>query len=292
MRISARIMAENIKANLNKQSLQLMNSQTKIATGKRINSLSDDPSSMRKVLNYRTTLSTIEQYQQNIADAKTRVEYTETVLGQINDFVDQATTIASNPDTENREALSQEIANMRDQIMGLANTKYGNNYIFHGHLTDTPPFDETTGAYDNTMPGSDENHRTLIGDGIQVTFNADGSDIFIESGDNLFTILDDLEAGLIADDDTAIAATVNPLYRIGDQLETIRSGIASTYRRLESTDEHWEAFSLSVENMRSTVEDADIAEAAIDLQLQQTSYEMLLKVAADVIQPTLVDFLG
>ena len=106
MRISSRIMAENIKANLNKQSLQLMNSQTKIATGKRINNLSDDPSGMQKVLNYRTTLSSIEQYQQNIADARTRIEYTETVLGQINDLVDEATTIASNPDSDNRAGLA------------------------------------------------------------------------------------------------------------------------------------------------------------------------------------------
>ena len=102
---------------------------------------------------------------------------------------------------------------------------------------------------------------------------------------------DDLETALIADNNTDIAATVNPLYRIGDQMETIRSGLAATYNRLETTDEHWEAFSLSVENMRSTVEDADVTEAAIDLQLQKTSYEMLLKVASEVVQPTLVDFL-
>lgn len=284
-------MAENIKANLAKQSMQLMNSQTKIATGKRINSLSDDPSGMEKVLNYRTTLSTIEQYQRNITDAKTRVEYTETVLGQINDLVDDATSIASNPDSDSREAFAQQISNMRDQILSLVNSRYNNNYIFHGHLTDTPPFDETTGAYD-ASPGSDGIHRTMIGDGVQVAFTADGSDMFIEGGDNLLTVLDNLEAALMADDKVAIAATVDPLYRIGDQLETIRSGFAATYNRLETTEDHWEAFSLAVENMRSTVEDADVTEAAIDLQLQQASYEMLLQVAAEVVQPTLVDFLG
>jgi flagellar hook-associated protein 3 FlgL len=283
-------MAENIKANLNKQSLQLMDSQTKIATGKRINSLSDDPTGMGKVLNYRTTLSTIEQYQENIIDAKTRVEYAETVLGQINDLVDDATTIASNPDSDNREALALQVSNMRDQIMGLVNSKYANNYIFHGDLTDTQPFDETTGAYDASA-GSDGTHNTIIGDGIQVSFEADGSDMFIESGDNLFTILDDLETALLADNDTAISATVDPLYRIGDQIETVRAGYAATYNRLEMTEEYWESFSLSVENMRSMVEDADITEAAVDLQLQQASYEMLLKVAAQVVQPTLVDFL-
>ena len=59
MRISARIMADNIKANLAKQSTQLMQTQVQIATGKRINSLSDDPGDVGKVLDYRTTLTTI-----------------------------------------------------------------------------------------------------------------------------------------------------------------------------------------------------------------------------------------
>lgn len=290
MRISSRIMAENIKANLAKQSTQIMDSQLRIATGKRINSLSDDASGMEKVLDYRTTLTTIGQYQQNITSTKTRVEYTETVLGQINDMVDDATKIASNPDADNRTALAQQIANIRDQVMGLVNSKYSGNYLFHGHLTDTPPFDETTGAYDGS-PGSDGSHKAMIGDGIQVSLDADGSGMFIEGGDNVFTVLDNLEAALLANDNTAMAATVDPLYRIGDQLEVVRSGSSAIYNRLEKTDEHWEAFSNSVETMRSKVEDADITEAAIDLQLQQTSYEVLLKVAAQVIQPTLVDFL-
>ena len=289
MRISSRIMAENIKANMAKQSAQLMNSQIKIATGKRLNSLSDDPSGMEKVLNYRTTLTTIEQYQTNITGAKTRVEYTETVLGQINDMIDDARAIASSAGTDNREALALQISNMRDQILGLANAKYNNNYLFHGHLTDTPPFD-ASGAYD-AGTGSDGDNRAMIGEGIQVTFAADGSDMFIEGSDNLFTVLDDLESALLADDDAGVQAAVDPLYRMGKQLETVRAGFAATYNRLETTEDHWRSFSLSVENMRAKVEDADVTEAALDLQLQQASYEVLLQVAADVIQPTLVDFL-
>ncbi|MCH5372967.1 MAG: hypothetical protein JJ992_03245, partial [Planctomycetes bacterium] len=217
-------------------------------------------------------------------------EYTETILGEINDMVDDARSIASNANTDNREALAQQVANIRDQVMGLVNSKYSGNYLFHGHLTDTPPFDETTGAYD-ASPGSDGTHRAMIGDGVQVTLEEDGSGMFIEGGDNVFTVLDDLEAALIADDDLAIDATVDPLYRIGEQLEVVRSGFAAIYNRLDSTDEHWKTFGNAVETMRSNVEDADITEAVIDLQLQQASYEVLLQTAAQVIQPTLVDFL-
>lgn len=290
MRVSSRIMAEHIKSYLAKQSTTLINTQTQIASGKKINSLSDAPGDIGKVLDYRTTLSKIEQYQENITDAKTRVEYSETVLGHINDLVADAQTIASNPDTENREALALQVANIRDQIAGLVNTKYAGSFLFHGDLTDTPPFDVTTGAYD-ASPGSDGSSIVMVGEDIQITLKADGSDMFIESGDNLLTVLDDLEAALLADDDPAIAATVDPLYRIDDQLELVRSEFSAAYNRLETTDERWTSFSNAVETMRSKLEDTDITAAAVDLQLQQTHYEVLLNVAAQVIQPTLLDFL-
>jgi len=291
MRISSRIMAENMKANLAKQSAQLMQTQVKIATGKRINRLSDDPGDVGKVLDYRTALSKIDQYQENITKAKTRVEYTETILGQIHELLTDARSIAStSSNSDNRGALAQQVANIRDQAIGLANSKYAGNYIFHGHLTDTPPFDETTGAY-NAGTGSDGSNRVIIGENIQVSLKADGSDMFTESGDSLFTVLNDLEAALIADDDAAIAGTVDPLYRIDDQLELARTEFAAAYNRLESTQERWKTFSNAVETMRSGLEDTDVTAAAVDLQLQQTHYEVLLNVAARVIQPTLMDFL-
>ena len=131
----------------------------------------------------------------------------------------------------------------------------------------------------------------MVGEDIQITLKADGSDMFIESGDNLIQVLDALEAALLADDDVAIAATVNPLYRIDDQLELVRSEFFRGYNRLEATDERWTSFGNAVETMRSELEDTDVTEAAVDLQLQQTHYEVLLNVAAQVIQPTLMDFL-
>ena len=290
MRVSSRIMAAHIKSYLAKQSTALIETQTQISTRKKINSLSDAPGDIGKVLDYRTTLSKIEQYQDNITDAKTRVEYTETVLGQINGLVNDAQTIASNPDTENREALALQVANIRDQIAGMVNTKYADSYLFHGDLTDTAPFDVATGAYDASL-GSDGSNSVMVGEDIQITFKADGSDMFIESGDNLIEVLDDLEAALLADDDVAIAAAVDPLYRIDDQLELVRSEFSAAYNRLEATDERWTSFSNAVETMRSELEDTDITAAAVDLQLQQTHYEVLLNVAAQVIQPTLMDFL-
>jgi len=287
MRISAKVMADNMKANLAKQSSQLMKTQLKLASGKRINRPSDDHIGIGKVLGYRSTLSTIGQYRENITDAQTRVKYTETILGQIHDFLREAKSIALNPGLEDKTPIAEAIKDIRDQTLGLANSKYGKNYLFAGHLSDAPAFDSTTYAYN----GDGGSHRVTIGEGITVELEADGSQMFLESGDNLFQVLDDLEAALTADDLVAIQAAVDPLERIGERIQITRSGLASDYKRLEATNDYWTSFGNSVETMRSDVEDADITHSAIDMQVQQTAYEVLLATAARVIQPTLVDFL-
>lgn len=290
MRISAKIMADHIKANLAKQSTALMDTQLKLSTGKRINKPSDDPIGIGKVLDYRTTLQTIDQYGENILDSKTRVQFTETVLGQVSEFIELAKKIATNPDTEDKTALAQEIGNIRQQVLGLANSKYGANYLFSGHLSDTPPFDLTSPFAYNGDSGS---HQVIVGEGITVKIEADGSQMFIDGGDNLFQVLDDLETALTAVpyDPVAVQNTVDPLYRIGERLQLARSGLASDYKRLERTGDYWKNFGNAVETMRQTVEDADITQTAVDMQVQQTAYEVLLATAGQVIQPTLLDFL-
>lgn len=287
MRISAKIMADTIKANLAKQSTQLMKTQLKLASGKRINRPSDDHIGIGKVLGYRSTLSSIDQYRENITDAQTRVKFTETILGQIHDFLREAKSIASNPGVEDKTPIAEAIKDIRDQTLGLANSKYGKNHLFSGHLSDTPAFDSTTYAYN----GDGGLHRVTIGEGITVELESDGSQMFIEGGDNLFQVLDDLEAALTADDLGAIRAAVDPLERIGDRIQITRSGLASDYKRLEATNDYWTSFGNLVETMRSDEEDADIAQTAIDMQVQQTAYEVLLATSARIIQPTLVDFL-
>jgi flagellar hook-associated protein 3 FlgL len=291
MRINAKIIAENIKANLARQSTQLMKTQLKLSTGKRINKPSDDHVGIGKVLEYRTTLQTIDQYRENILDAKTRVQYTEAILGEVNEFIEVAKKIATNPEAADKTAYAQTIANIRQQILGLANSKYGDNYIFSGHLTDTAPFNGTDPLY--MYNGDNGSHKVIMGEGITVDIEADGSQMFID-GENLFVVLENLETALTADpyDPVAVQNTVEPLYRIADQIELVRSELATDHQRLERTDNYWKNFSNAVETMRQTVEDADITQAAIDMQIQQTAYEVLLATSARVVQPTLVDFLG
>ena len=143
MRVTANLMAASITRYLVKQNQELYRLQQTISSQKKILRPSDDPAGTRKVLGYRNTIATVEQYLDNVSSAISRIEMTEInldmafeILGVIREInqsqVDGTTT--------SRRLAADDLRNMYDQLEGLANAKMGNNYMFSGHQIDTPAY--------------------------------------------------------------------------------------------------------------------------------------------------------
>ena len=143
MRVTHKMMTTGVASQLLKQSEALLKSQKKVATGRNLQRLSDDPIGMGRLLDYRRILTSLAQYRQNIDRGKTRIQYQETVLGSAYESVQVARNIAvehaAGPSDLRAEA-AQQTATIREQLRSLANTKLRNRYIFSGHQTDAAPF--------------------------------------------------------------------------------------------------------------------------------------------------------
>ena len=145
MRITHNMMSNSIILNLQRQSEQLFNVQTQIATQKRINKPSDDPAGMGRVLEYRSKLEVMDQYQTNIQQGRSLIETNELTLDLIDELIGLGREMAltyGNPDAspEAKQLAADEVDDLYDQIIQLANSKTGSDYLFSGHQTDTPPF--------------------------------------------------------------------------------------------------------------------------------------------------------
>ncbi len=145
MRITHNMMSKSIILHLQRQSRQLFNVQTEIATRKRLNKPSDDPAGMERVLDYRSQMAAIDQYLHNIDQGRTLVETNELTLGLIDELIGLAREIAQthgNPDSTPaaRQLAANEVKDLYQQVVALINSKSGSDYIFSGHQTDTPPF--------------------------------------------------------------------------------------------------------------------------------------------------------
>ncbi len=289
MRVSNAMMANNIQNYLYKHTKNLLAIQERIASGKRINRPSDDPVGMSQALDYKKTISSLEQYNENIDRAQLHINSVEDILDGVTDLLTEAKGIAADTDPDMRVMMSDQVSVIREQVLQLANSKSNGNYVFAGHLTDTQPFDAA-----GTYSGDNGTKNYIIGDGLQLDIEADGSQIFETGGVSVFDVLSDLEAELAlgdAADPDVIAAQLPLLQAAVETLNTTRAVNAGKYQRLEATSNHNQVFKVNFEDLLSRTEDTDVVSAAIDLQVQQTAYESTLATAAQIVRPSLIDYM-
>lgn|GEM_PF-749746 len=170
MRVTTQMLAAYVKSDMARISDQLLKRQRMVSSGKRIHSAADDPVGMRKVLDYRQSLAAIDQYQENIARGKIRLDFTNTILQEAASLLNQAKEIAvteSNGTFDTRPTTAAEVRQIHDRLVDLANSKLGNSHLFAGHKSDLPPFahhiDITGGIPGNIEFGlADDATDTLI----------------------------------------------------------------------------------------------------------------------------------
>ena len=186
MRITSQMMTNNVATNLFRQAEEILGAQKRVASGKRIQRISDDPVAMAKVLDYRRTLATIEQYQQNVERGKMRLEMSETILNDASGLINTAVNIAVEASTgpiDTRPVLADEVKNIRLQLKQLANSKLGDSHLYAGHKTDIAPYSHgieiTGGVYDD----------------IEFGLAADATDVTIEIRDAAGAVVRSLTMG-------------------------------------------------------------------------------------------------
>ena len=302
MRITQNMMSNIFMSNLRRQTEAMLQRQERIASQKRINRPSDDPSGMGRVLAGRSSLSTINQYATNIQQGKTRLEFSEETLNFVDELVQQARRIAEEKSGDSvtaaeRSLAATQVKEIYDQVLQLANSKFGDRYMFSGDQTDTAAFTRDD-DYNATYHGDNGSFKVPIADNVVVNIDADGRNYFQDGangGVNIFDELRDLINGLenadLAAGSTQIDATINPLADAHVQIMDKRSEAGPKLYRLQATEEHWMNIQNAVQEAIGREEDVDAAQLIIELKNLETAYESTLAAASRIIQPSLVNFL-
>jgi flagellar hook-associated protein 3 len=143
MRVTNSMMSNAVTGYLMRQSEELYKVREQISSQKKINRPSDDPTGMRNILEYRNKIATVDQYLDNLARGTTRLETTEITLDVVDDLIGVVREISQQQGkgtTQSRLFAADQVRDLADQVVDLANTKSGNNYMFSGHKTDRPAF--------------------------------------------------------------------------------------------------------------------------------------------------------
>ena len=304
MRVTNNMMTDSLVRYLTSQNEALYERQTIIASQKRINKPSDDPIGTGKILDYRQTLASIEQYQTNIQGANTRLEVTESNLDLVDDLLQLAEGIAeteTDESTASRQQAAEEVKAIYDQVLDLANSKLDGNYLFSGYKTQTAPFlrvdDPLTTTFDRFTVhymGDDGDARFIVAQNTEIAIEADGQPLFHNTaagGISVFDAMRDLIVGLENGDTDAIYAQADLIDQGQKQIDNIRAANSPIAYQLETTENHWINYKSKIQDLLGKEEEADITQAVVELQSIELAYQTTLATAARIIQPGLIDFL-
>ncbi len=207
MRIAtSQMFSQGLNAILDQQA-ELTKTQIQIANGKKISAASDDPAGASRILGLREAVEITRQFQTNASAATSRLSLEDTVLDNVTNVLQRVRELALQGNnatltSQDRQGLAVELEQRLDELLGLANTKDGNDeFLFGGFSTRTQPFaaDGTGGFVYN---GDQGQRRIQIAPAIRIADGNSGSEVFqaILNGNGTFRTADDpvnLGSGLI-----------------------------------------------------------------------------------------------
>lgn len=299
-RVTSQILVQRALANLQYQSRRIVDLQTQLGSGLRVNNPSDDPIDARRAINARATIAKNEQYIQNIASAGPRLEETVTSLQTLSDNIHRARelTLRGANGTNDQNALNilaEEVNQILEGIVNTANHQTGSAYIFGGTRTTRPPYDVTRDANGNitgvSYVGNTDDINVTIGDGVNVVINEPGSVVFQGSQD-VFQTLIDIRDNLLAGDQGSLQnARLAELETVRQQLGQGIARVGAVQNRFTASEAELEDFQLQLQQLLSDSIDADFADVVLNLNAQTNAFQAALNAAGRVIQPSLLDFI-
>jgi flagellar hook-associated protein 3 FlgL len=271
--------------------------QEQLSSGKQISRPSDSPTGTVSAMQLRAEVRATEQYARNADDG---LGWLGTLDGTLTSTIDQTRRVrdltlqgmssgaGSSPAA--RAALAAEVTNIRESLIGLANTRYIDRPVFGGITAGSEAYVAATGAYRTGPVGT---VMRTIADGTNVRVDLDGPTAYGADGDptQLFAALQSIADNLTAGDVPGLGTDLGNLDAAMNRLQTVLSDVGTRYNRVEQTRQTADDRVLTLRSQLSDVEDIDLPQTIMDLKLQETAYEAALAAAARVVQPSLLDYL-
>lgn len=296
MRITSQTMNARVLEDLRSAQVRVARHQQEVASGKRITQASDDALGTSDALRARGALDGLAKHRDSVAGATAWVTATDSALSQITDVMHRVRELtvqgaSSSTTSSGRAAIAAEISQLIDTVKEAANAKVGDAYVFGGTATTTRPY--AAGATD-TYAGDAGTIARSIGPGVALQVNTTGAQVLGSGGADgkLLATLRTIQANLTANNVTALGGSdLQALSANLDTITTQQATVGATQNRLDAADSRLLDAQATTTEVLGSAESADLGESLMRLSAESAAYQAALKTAANVLQPSLLDFL-
>ncbi|WP_337134450.1 flagellar hook-associated protein FlgL [Priestia megaterium] len=292
MRVTQGMLAANSLKQISNSYNKLETLQNQLSTGKKITRPSDDPVVATKGMAYRSNLSEVNQYKRNLTEAQSWFDSSESGLEQVNSILQRTKELVvqglnGTNESDDRQAIAREIEQLKLDYMQVGNTQVAGNYIFNGVNVGAPPISENESGIIESNINLDP-FSVEVSKGIQLRVNIHPENIF---GQGAFDLMNNVQTAFEQNDVNSLKDLST---KVDTQLSTLlaeRSELGARSNRLELIENRLYSQEITATKMLSNNEDADIEKVITDLTVQESVHRAALGVGAQIIQPTLLDFL-
>jgi flagellar hook-associated protein 3 FlgL len=279
---------------------RLDQTQQELSTGLKINQPSDDPYGTSLSMQLQGQISQLTQFTGNVNDATSWTSASSTALSNIDNMVQRIRELvvgAANGtnSASDLQASASEVQQLTAAIKQEANATYNGQYIFSGTATGTAPY--LSGAND-TFQGNAGAITRQIGPGTSMNVNSNVSSVLGSGGGDgkLLDVLGSINADLTSGSPTALASLgatdLSSLDSNTSNLTQMQADVGALQDRLQLATTRIQGLQTSAATELSNTRDADMATVMTQYSTQQAALQAALKAAADIVQPSLLNFLG
>ena len=299
MRVTQSMIDRNMVFAIGESYGRLSKLSDQLSTGLRLHTMSDDLPPAQQVPRLQPQNDLFGVYAHNLDAADAALSVATTSLMMASETVSRVKELAVQASTgtytdANRAVMAEGVDSLLSNLLAVANVEHNGGYVFSGEATQTPPYEATIGPDGKieavTYRGEMISTEVAVGPRTRSNINFVGKEAFQDSTDLFGTVIalrdamrnNDLDEvnRLIGELDACHTDVRRSLGMLGErqaQLQVLRNANES-FRHLN-------------EQLISDKQDADIAEAAVYFNTQMALLQMVLKVTAESVRPTLANFL-
>jgi flagellar hook-associated protein 3 FlgL len=287
-------------ASLNRIQSRIDRATSQVSSGLRITNASDAPDEIGALLQSRAELAVAEQSRSNLSRVRGEVDSAENALRSVIELAERARVLGAQGQTGTQTAVTRttiaaELEGIFRQIVGAANTNFEGRFLFSGNNDQVQPytvdFSQTNGV--TAYGGTTATRSVPDANGVMIPIGRSGQEIFDSPvpGASLFGAISSLRTALLANDEAALELANENLGSALNHVNTQLTRYGHTQNDIGSAIEIATKRTLDLKMKISTMENADLADAILELQTGQTARQAALQAKGQEDRRTLFDFL-
>lgn len=310
MRVTNSLITRSLTNRLLENQRLLAEAQERVATGKRVRKMSDDPTAGSAIMQSSNQLRALEQYRRNLGTVGARIDAEESALDQLTQLMTRATELAvgqygATANADSRTAAGAEVKQLFLQAVAIANQKFGDDHLFGGtNDNGVSPFDPAQTAVDPPFVVLDPavvppdppavrlptgRLEVEIGAGQRMPGPHDGTTVFVDSG--LLKGLHDLQVALETNSTGGIGsamATIDGAFR---DVQTLVGEIGARQNQVDVVRGSLDALEETFTAQKSDLAEVDMEKAITEMISRQTAYQAAMLASSKVMGMSLTDYI-